>query len=91
MNNGYCRVDTVRQKGEYAIRGGIIDIFSPSEKHPIRLDTFGSDIESMKVFDSITQLSLKDIKISKIISSSEILLNEESITTLNLLPLIFFL
>lgn len=79
MNNGYCRVDTVRQKCEYAIRGGIIDIFSPSEKHPIRLDTFGSDIESMKVFDPITQLSLKDVKISKIISSSEILLNEESI------------
>ena len=79
MNNGYSKVDTVRQKCEYAIRGGIIDIFSPSEKHPIRLDTFGSNIESMKVFDPITQLSIKDVKISTIISSSEILLNEDSI------------
>ena len=78
-NNGFLRVDTVRQKSEYAIRGGIIDIFSSSEKHPIRLDTFGSEIESMKVFDPITQLSLKNIKISTIIPSSEILLNDESI------------
>ena len=55
LGNDYYRVETVRQKGEYAIRGGIIDIFSPSEKFPIRLDTFGSEIETMKVFDPITQ------------------------------------
>ncbi len=53
--NGYTRTDTVREHGEYAIRGGIIDMFAPSEEFPVRIDLFGDEVESIRAFDPITQ------------------------------------
>ena len=53
--NGYLRTDTVREHGEYAVRGGIVDIYPPSEEMPIRMDLFGDEIESIKPFDAATQ------------------------------------
>ncbi len=53
--NGYLRTDTVREQGEYAIRGGILDIYPPSETMPIRLDLFGDEVESIRTFDAATQ------------------------------------
>jgi len=79
LHGNYNRVETVRQKNEYSIRGGIIDFFSSSENFPIRLDTFGSEIDDIKTFDPISQLSLKKVKETKLIPSSEVLLNKESI------------
>ena len=75
----YSRVDTVRQKGEFAIRGGIIDFFSASNSLPIRIDTFSSEIDTLKMFDPVSQLSTKDISNFSIIPSSEIILNKSSI------------
>ena len=79
INNSYERVETVRQKGEFAIRGGILDIFSPSEDFPIRIDSFASTIDSLKNFDPITQLSLNNLKKSSLIPTSEIFLNKKNI------------
>ena len=78
-SNSYNRLDTVRQKGEYAIRGGIFDFFSPNQNFPIRLDTFSSSIESMKFFDPITQLSTENIEQTSIFPSSEVFLEKKSI------------
>ncbi|WP_455475419.1 transcription-repair coupling factor [Bartonella sp. B17] len=53
--NGFERVATVRDIGEFAVRGGIIDIFSPMDIEPLRLDFFGDTLESIRVFDPATQ------------------------------------
>ena len=55
--NGYGRADTVMEPGEYAIRGGIIDIFPAGEPDPVRLDLFGDTVESIRSFDPATQRS----------------------------------
>ena len=55
--NGYGRAGTVMEPGEYAVRGGIFDIFPAGESEPLRLDMFGDTIESIKPFDPSTQRS----------------------------------
>jgi transcription-repair coupling factor (superfamily II helicase) len=55
--HGYGRAGTVMEPGEYAIRGGIIDIFPAGEPAPVRIDLFGDDIESIRRFDPTTQRS----------------------------------
>ena len=55
--NGYGRAGTVMEPGEYAMRGGIIDLFPAGEPDPVRLDLFGDTIESIRVFDPATQRS----------------------------------
>ena len=53
--NGYMRASTVREPGEYAVRGGILDLFPPGMDLPVRLDFFGDTLESIKTFDPQTQ------------------------------------
>jgi transcription-repair coupling factor (superfamily II helicase) len=55
--HGYGRAGTVMEPGEYAMRGGIIDIFPSGEPDPVRLDLFGDTIESIRVFDASSQRS----------------------------------
>lgn len=55
VGNGYLRTDTVREHGEFAIRGGIIDLFPPGEEMPVRIDLFGDEVESIRSFDAATQ------------------------------------
>ncbi len=55
--NGYGRAGTVMEPGEYAMRGGIIDIFAAGEPDPVRLDLFGDTIESIRAFDPSSQRS----------------------------------
>jgi transcription-repair coupling factor (superfamily II helicase) len=55
--HGYGRAGTVMEPGEYAMRGGIIDIFPAGEADPVRLDLFGDTIESIRIFDPTTQRS----------------------------------
>ncbi len=52
---GYLRTDTVRETGEFALRGGILDIFPPGQQTPVRLDFFGDELESLRSFDAATQ------------------------------------
>ena len=55
--NGYARTGTVMEPGEYASRGGILDIFPAGEAEPVRLDLFGDTVESLRRFDTATQRS----------------------------------
>jgi transcription-repair coupling factor (superfamily II helicase) len=55
--HGYGRAGTVMEPGEYAIRGGIVDLFPAGEPDPVRIDLFGDTIESIRVFDPATQRS----------------------------------
>ncbi|WP_168928668.1 transcription-repair coupling factor [Sinomonas albida] len=54
----YARVDMVSRRGEFAVRGGIIDVFPPTEDHPVRVDFFGDEIEQMRWFAVADQRSL---------------------------------
>ncbi len=59
-NAGYVRVPVVDEPGDYSVRGGVIDIFSPLHPEPRRLDFFGDEIESIRAFEPLSQLSRKD-------------------------------
>jgi transcription-repair coupling factor (superfamily II helicase) len=55
---GYARVDLVTNRGEIAVRGGILDVFPPTEEHPLRVEFFGSDVEEIRPFKAADQRSL---------------------------------
>ena len=78
-DNGYHRTATVREPGEIAVRGGIIDIFPPGVDEPVRLDLFGDEIERMRHFDPMTQRSNIEIKETLFQPVSEVILGEETI------------
>ncbi len=77
--NGYGRAGTVMEPGEYAVRGGIIDIFPAGEAEPVRLDLFGDTIESIRVFDPTTQRSAAKRQGLSLRPVSEVPLGKESI------------
>ncbi len=77
---GYRRVEVVHEPGEFAIRGGILDLFTPSLSRPVRLDFFGDHLQTLHPFDPLTQLKNKEsLSELKITPSHEILLDETSI------------
>ncbi|MBV9064230.1 MAG: transcription-repair coupling factor, partial [Methylobacteriaceae bacterium] len=60
--NGYLRSSTVRETGEYAMRGGILDLWAPGMPAPVRLDFFGDTLESIRAFDPETQRSTGQLR-----------------------------
>ncbi|MGI8867836.1 MAG: transcription-repair coupling factor, partial [Mycobacteriales bacterium] len=56
---GYSRVDLVEKRGEVAVRGGIVDVFPPTEQHPVRLEFFGEEIEEIRYFAVADQRSVE--------------------------------
>ena len=78
--NGYVRASTVSERGEFAIRGGVIDVFPPGAEEPVRLDLFGDTLESIRAFDPETQRSTKQVKSIDLLPVSEALLSPESIS-----------
>lgn len=64
---GYSRVDIISARGQFAIRGGIVDIFSPDGDMPIRMEFFGDEIDSIRTFDCETQLSTEKLEYVKIL------------------------
>lgn len=77
--NGYTRNDTVREAGEFAIRGGIVDIFPPAYDNPVRIDLFGDEIESIRVFDAMSQRTESKLEQFTLKPVTEFFLDEESI------------
>jgi transcription-repair coupling factor (superfamily II helicase) len=55
QTSGFERVGTVRDVAEYAVRGGIVDLYAPGAPEPLRLDFFGDTLESIRAFDPATQ------------------------------------
>lgn len=62
MLAGYTRTSSVMEPGEYAVRGGILDLFPPGRTNPVRLDFFGDTLESIKSFDAQTQRTMKVVQ-----------------------------
>ena len=75
---GYKQESIVTATGEYAVRGYIVDIFPIEEEHPIRIEFFGDEIESIRFFDESTQLSINEIKEFKIRPFQEVVSDEHN-------------
>ena len=76
---GYSRVDTVVDTGEFAMRGSIVDIYPSGLEAGLRLDFFGDELESLRLFDPGTQRTTGTIDSHLLLPASEALLDEESI------------
>jgi len=78
-HNGYNRSSTVREPGEYAVRGGILDLYPAGLDQPVRLDFFGDSLESIRTFDAETQRTLLDMRSLDLVPISEFQLTTETI------------
>jgi transcription-repair coupling factor (superfamily II helicase) len=79
IDNGFSRVGTVVDPGDFAVRGGLIDIYPPGADVPVRLDFFGDTLESIRSFDAQTQRSIAQLKTLVLHPANEVLLNKSSI------------
>lgn len=76
---GYQSAPVVEDVGQYSLRGGIVDVFSPAEKHPVRIELFGDQIESLRYFSVTDQRSLEEIKKLNLVPVQEFQLTDENI------------
>jgi transcription-repair coupling factor (superfamily II helicase) len=73
----YSRVDMVTRRGEFAVRGGILDVFSPIAEHPVRIEFFGDEVEQLRYFSVADQRSIGDpLTETQFPASRELLLSE---------------
>src|SRR3990167_2396069 len=79
ITGGYKNSDIVEDKGEFSIRGGILDVYPPDSDNPFRIEFMGDEIESIREFDSATQRSIKDVKEIKIVPARELIITEDRI------------
>ncbi|MHA6344908.1 transcription-repair coupling factor [Roseivivax sp. CAU 1761] len=76
---GFSQAPTVMEPGDYAIRGGIIDIYPPGEAGPVRLDLFGDVLDGARRFDPATQRTTETLTAVELAPVSEVILDEEGI------------
>ncbi|GAK69432.1 transcription-repair-coupling factor [Agrobacterium rubi TR3 = NBRC 13261] len=78
--NGFDRVATVREVGEFAVRGGILDVFVPGTEEPVRLDFFGDTLESIRTFDPASQRTIGQARSLDLNPMSEVTLTPDTIS-----------
>jgi len=79
QRQGYSRTDTVVDAGEFAVRGSIFDIFPSGLEHGLRLDFFGDELETLRLFDTTSQRSFGSVEAHLLLPASEALLDEDSV------------
>jgi transcription-repair coupling factor (superfamily II helicase) len=77
--NGFNRAATVREAGDYAVRGGIVDLFAPGMDIPVRLDFFGDTLESIRSFDPETQRTTNELRALDLVPVAEFQLTSDTI------------
>src|SRR6185437_11163416 len=77
--NGFNRASTVREPGDYAVRGGILDLFAPGMGEPVRLDFFGDTLESIRSFDPETQRTNAELRALDLVPVAEFQLTSDTI------------
>ncbi|WP_430243453.1 transcription-repair coupling factor [Neorhizobium sp. DAR64861/K0K2] len=78
--NGFDRVSTVREVGEFAVRGGILDVFVPGSEEPVRLDFFGDTLETIRSFDPASQRTTGQARSLDLNPMSEVTLTPDTIS-----------
>ncbi len=79
VKQGYHRSDVVRERGEFSIRGDIVDLFPMTDENPVRLDLFGTEIEKMRRFDALSQMTIEQVDQMTLLPANEFLFDDESI------------
>lgn len=74
---GYERVSIVEGKGQFAVRGGIIDIFSVDSEHAVRMELFDDEVDSLRIFDVMTQRSVDRLDSINIIPAREVIFSQD--------------
>ncbi|KXZ40602.1 transcription-repair coupling factor (superfamily II helicase) [Alkalithermobacter thermoalcaliphilus JW-YL-7 = DSM 7308] len=74
---GYERVSKVESLGQFSVRGGIIDIYSPNYENPIRIELFDDEIDSIRIFDFISQRSIEKLNNFEIVPAREFIYPED--------------
>ena len=83
----FARVDYVVEPGQFSVRGGIVDIFSFSNDNPYRLEFLGNEVDSIRSFDSVSQLSIQKLTYCAIVPNLQTkLLNESRQTFFEFIP-----
>jgi transcription-repair coupling factor (superfamily II helicase) len=77
--NGFMRASTVREAGDYAVRGGIIDLYAPGMAEPVRLDFFGNTLETVRSFDAESQRTTDQLRALDLVPVAEFQLTSETI------------
>ena len=80
---GYTSTDVVEMPGQYAARGGILDVYSPEADRPVRVEFFGDEIESMRKFDPASQRSSNPVDEVVLLPLTETPINEELLGSIN--------
>jgi len=83
LSVGYAKVDVVEMPGQTAMRGGIIDVYSPEQDRPVRIDFFGDEIESIRKFDPETQRSSSSLDEALLLPLTETPVTEKLLTAIN--------
>src|SRR5439155_23689931 len=78
VENGFVRTDLVGEAGEFAFRGGILDVFPPNLAHPLRIELFGDTIDSLRRFDVETQRSEEAVDSVAILPMTQFAITRES-------------
>ncbi|MGN6532685.1 MAG: CarD family transcriptional regulator, partial [Ginsengibacter sp.] len=87
VDNGFVRTDFVYEPGQFAVRGGILDVYSYGNEKPYRIELFGNEIDSLRLFDPLTQLSERKLSEVRIIPNVETQFTSgEKVSLLNFLP-----
>ncbi len=87
VDHGFSRTDFVYEPGQFAVRGGILDIYSYGNEKPYRIELFGNEIDSIRLFDPETQLSERKLQQVNIIPNVETQFSSgEKVSLLNFLP-----
>jgi len=76
---GYVRAEQVMEPGEYAVRGGLVDLFPPGQADPLRLDLFGDEVDGLRVFDAVSQRTTGEAERVVLKPMSELTLDDASI------------
>ena len=76
---GYERVEAVEGKGEFSLRGGILDVFPPTSTYPYRIELFGDTIDSIRTFNTESQRSIEKVDSMEIFPAKEVILSEEAL------------
>ena len=78
VERAYSRVDMVSRRGEFAVRGGILDVFPPTSEHPFRVEFFGDEVDQIRAFSVADQRSLPgDVALVDLPPSRELLLTQD--------------
>jgi transcription-repair coupling factor (superfamily II helicase) len=79
QRHGYGRAETVMEPGEYALRGGLVDLYPPGSPEPLRIDLFGDEVEQIRSFDPMTQRSTGKLDEFSLLPAGEVTLDDVSI------------